>query len=163
MRALALALFLPMLAGSAWAQEPPAPTDGVPRAVRVRLGSDEMVQGFLRGHSADEVVVYTSAGKYRHIALSDVRSFEVRRRTGSQLTRGAIAGLLVWGSIVATNALDVIEEHGAASWQSGALLVGATGVGAAVGHGIPRYGWVATDPRHATAPARSLLRVTLRF
>jgi hypothetical protein len=164
MRALALGFTLVVLAAPARAAEKPA-TDTAGREVRVRLGSDEIVQGFLRGRSTDEVVLFTRAGRFRHVPLSDVRSFEVHSRKGTHTARGALVGLLLWGSVMATGAVDRLDEAGIASWESGALLLGATAVGAAVGHGVPRYGWVAADPSRASARPfpRSAVQVTLRF
>jgi hypothetical protein len=163
MRAFAFALILVVLAVPARAQEPPP--GETHREVRVRLGSDEVVHGFLRGRSADEVVVYTRAGQYRHVPLADVRTFELRSRTGTQMARGALIGVLIWGSVMATGAVDRLDDAGFASWESGALLLGAAGVGAAIGHGVPRYGWVPADPRRADAPAfpRSAVQVSFRF
>jgi hypothetical protein len=158
------ALTVVVLAVPARAQEalPPGETH---REVRVRLGSDEVVRGFLRGRSTDEVVVFTPAGQYRRVPLADVRSFEVRSRNGTQMGRGALIGVLIWGSVMATGAVDRLDDAGFASWESGALLLGAAGVGAAIGHGVPRYGWVPADPRRAAAPAfpRSLVQVSFRF
>lgn len=164
MRSFAFALTLAVLAVPAHAQDPP-PSSGPHREVRVRLGSHEVVHGFLRGRSADEVVVFTREGRFRHVPLTEVRSFEVRSRTGTQMGRGALIGLLIWGSVMATGAVDRLDDAGWASWESGALLLGATGVGAAVGHGVPRYGWVAADPARTsfrTFPG-PLVQVTLRF
>jgi hypothetical protein len=164
MRVFACALTLVVLAVPAHAQPAPVSSDAH-REVRVRLGSDEVVHGFLRGRSADEVVVFTREGRFRHVPMGEVRSFELRSRTGTQMGRGALIGLLIWGSVMATGAVDRLDDAGWASWESGALLLGAAGVGAAIGHGVPRYGWVAADPRAASAPGfpRSVVQVSLRF
>ena len=164
MRVFALGLSLAVLALPALAQEAPVAGE-TPRVVRVRLGNDEVVQGFLRGRSADEVVVFTSKSQYRHLSLGDVRTFEIRSRTGTQMARGALIGLVIWGSVMATGAVDRLDEAGIASWESGALLLGAAGAGAAIGHGVPRYGWVPADPKRASAFPfpRSAVQVTLRF
>ena len=163
MRAFAFALILVVLAVPARAQE--APPGSTHQEVRVRLRTDEVVHGFLRGRSADEVVVFTRAGQFRHVPLAEVRTFELRSRTGTQMARGALIGVLIWGSVMATGAVDRLDEAGFASWESGALLLGAAGVGAAIGHGVPRYGWVPADPRRIAAPVfpRSAVQVSFRF
>lgn len=137
---------------------------GPHRRVRVHVANDGVVQGFLRGRSADEVVVYTSARQFQRVAFNDIQRFEVRRRTGSHLKRGALIGVFVWASVMKIAAIDSLEEAGFASWQSAAILAGGTGIGAAIGASVPRYGWQAVDPRTAAAPALApSIRVTLRF
>ncbi len=163
MKQAALALSVLFLtAGSAHAQDAPAPRE--PQTVRVRLRSQETVQGYLRGRSKDEMVVFTSDGRYRHVALNDVQRLEVRSRTGSHLKRGALIGVLVWGSVMAAAALSSLDEAGVASWQSGAILGGSVGLGAVIGSQVPRYGWRVTEPRSVSRPALPPgVHLTLRF
>ena len=90
MRSLALAAtLLAVGVESAQAQNAPAPT-ALPQTVRLQLRNQDYVQGYLRGRSKDEVVIYTSEGRYRHVPLADVRQVEIRSRTGSHLKRGAL-------------------------------------------------------------------------
>jgi hypothetical protein len=137
--------------------------DGPHRRVRVTLRSADMVQGFLRGKSADEVVVYTADRHFRRVALHDIQRFEVRQRTGSHWKRGALIGAVVWISAMKIAAVDSLEEAGLASWQSGAIFAGSVGAGAAIGAGVPRYGWQPADPRSAAVVSAPQVRVTLRF
>src|SRR3954467_5070519 len=161
MRHAALALIVLSLATAvAEAQEVP-PATGVPRTVRVLLRNQDSVQGYLRGRSKDEVVIYTNKGQYRHVSLSDVQRFEVQSRVGSQAKRGALIGVAVWiGAVAAASrgSLDVT------SWESGALLAGSVGLGAVIGSRVPRYGWRPTSPSALTSIAAPPgLQVTLRF
>jgi hypothetical protein len=130
--------------------------------VRVRLRDDSTVRGFLRGNSADEVVVFTGEGRYRHVPLSDVQRFEVRRRTGTHVKRGAVMGVFLWASLMFAASIDSLEDAGPASWQSAAILAGGAGLGAVAGRSVPRYGWVPTEPSRLTGPAPAV-RVTIRF
>lgn len=154
MKALAVAACLAAFGGSLVEAQETAPL------VRVRLGNDSVVQGYLRGNSPDEVVVFTSGKEYRHVARADIRRFEVRERLGSQATRGALMGVFLWATVMFAASIDELEDAGAGSWQSGAILAGSVGLGAAVGKGIPRHGWRETTPGNLPRPAVS---VSLRF
>jgi hypothetical protein len=160
MRSLALAVSL-LAAGAdpALAQTTAAPA--LPQTVRLQLRNQDYVQGYLRGRSKDEVVVFTSEGRYRHVPLAEVQRFEIRSRTGSHLKRGALIGAAAWiGAVAAASrgSLDVT------SWQSGAILAGSVGLGAVIGSQVPRYGWRATEPsKLARGPGPLGLQVTLRF
>jgi hypothetical protein len=162
MRHAALALIVTSLATSvAEAQpQPPSPAP-LPRTVRVLLRNQDTVQGYLRGRSKDEVVIYTNKGQYRHLALSDVQRFEVQSRVGSHARRGALIGVAVWIGAVAAASRGSLEI---ASAKSGALLAGSVGLGALIGSRVPRHGWRTTEASTlaggATAPG---LQVTLRF
>ncbi len=163
MRALFLAALVLCAAGDALAQAPEPLAGESPRRVRIGLAG-ETVHGFLRGRSTDEVVVFTNEGRFRHVPLREVQRFEMRSRTGNHLKRGAAVGLFVWGSVMGAASFSAFDD-GVASWQSGALLLGSTGLGAAIGSSIPRYGWLDVDPgRLSGAPAFPRgLTVTLRF
>ena len=152
-RALACAVAVSLSAASAGAQE-------TQPLVRVRLGDAHYVQGYLRGNSADELVVFTSDREYRHVPRAAVRGVEVRERLGSHWRRGAAMGVFVWASLMFAASIDELEDAGAASWQSGALLAGSVGLGAAVGKGVARHGWRETSPSSLPAP---VFRVSLRF
>jgi len=137
---------------------------GTPPTVRVHLRNQDSVEGYLRGRSKDELVVFTSEGKYRHVPLADVQRFEMRSRTGSQVKRGALIGAVVWGSLMAVTRLSALDKAGFASWQSGAILAGGVGAGALIGSRVPRYGWRVTEARSVLAePPPPLLRLTFRF
>jgi hypothetical protein len=154
--ALTLAAFC-FAAGVAPAQDG---VPGVPPTIRLHLRNQDTLQGYLRGHSKDEVVLYTSEGRYRHVPLSDVQRLDVRTRTGSQIKRGALIGVLVWGATMAAAArgsLDVV------SWQSGAILAGSVGLGAVIGSQVPRYGWRPTEPRTLASSWSPGVAVSLRF
>ena len=167
MRSLVLVAML-LAAGVESAQaQPPAtstPTT-LPQTVRLQLRNQDYVQGYLRGRSKDEVVIYTSEGRYRHVPLADVRQVEIRSRTGSHLKRGALIGVAVWVGAVAAASRGSLDKWGVVSWQSGAVLAGSVGLGAVIGSQVPRYGWRATEPsalvRGPTPPPG--LQVTLRF
>jgi hypothetical protein len=160
MRSLALAVAL-LTVGADAAQAQTAPAPALPQTVRLQLRNQDYVQGYLRGRSKDEVVVFTSEGRYRHVPLAEVKRFEIRMRTGSHLKRGALIGAAVWiGAVAAASrgSLDVT------SWQSGAILAGSVGLGAVIGSQVPRYGWRETAPSAIVrAPAPPGLQVTLRF
>ena len=166
MRSLSLAAtLLAVGVESAHAQAPPSPAPTtLPQTVRLQLRNQDYVQGYLRGRSKDEVVIYTSEGRYRHVPLADVRQIEIRSRTGSHLKRGALIGVAVWAGVVAAASRGSLDKWGVVSWQSGAVLAGSVGLGAVIGAQVPRYGWRATEPsalvRGPTAPG---LQVTLRF
>ena len=164
MRSLALAAtLLAVGVESAQAQNAPAPTT-LPQTVRLQLRNQDYVQGYLRGRSKDEVVIYTSEGRYRHVPLADVRQVQIRSRTGSHLKRGALIGVAVWIGAVAAASRGSLDKWGVVSWQSGAVLAGSVGLGAVIGSQVPRYGWRATEPsalvRGPTPPG---LQVSLRF
>lgn len=160
MRAIVLAASLVVLAGAAAEAQTPAAT-ATPTTVRLHLRDQSSVQGFLRGNSADEIVVFTADGRYRHVPLADVQRAEVRQRAGSHAKRGALMGVFLWASLMFAASIDRLEDAGPASWESAAILAGGMGLGAAVGKGVPRYGWVATDPsRLGPVP---LVRLSLRF
>jgi len=162
MRHAALALSLLWLAAAPLAAQ--EPTAAGPQTVRVRLRNQDIVQGYLRGHSKDEIVIYTSAGSYRRVPLGDVQRFEVRSRTGNHAKRGALIGVAVWVGAVAAASRGSLDKWGVFSWQSGAVLAGSTVLGAAIGSQVPRYGWRATEPSAVTANGLPPgLRVTLRF
>ena len=165
MRQIALALVLSFVAAlgpSAQAQD--APAGGGPPMVRVRLRNEDRVQGYLRGRSADEVVVFTGDGRYRRLAMTEIQRFEVRSRAGNQAGRGALIGALVWVGVIAAASRGALDKFGVASWQSGAVLAGSVGAGALAGSRVPRYGWRLTEPSALTAlPPVPGVRVTLRF
>jgi len=163
MRAIALAATLAALTGAGAGAQDGAGAGATP-IVRVRLLDDSTVQGFLRGHSADEVVVYTSAGRYSHVPVREIQRLEVRRRTGTHVKRGALMGVFLWASLMFAASIDSLEDAGAASWQSAAILAGGTGLGAAIGKGVPRYGWVPTEPgRLSGSLPPPVVRLSLRF
>jgi hypothetical protein len=55
-------------------------------------------------------------------------------------------------------------KRGPASWESAAILAGGAGLGAAVGKGVPRHGWVATEPGRLTGSlAAPPVRPSVRF
>lgn len=162
MRTIVLAASLVLLAGAAAHAQTPAGTAN-PR-VRVTLRGQPTVQGFLRGNSADEVVVYTAEGRYLHVPLSAVQRIEVRQRTGSHWKRGAAMGVFLWASLMFAASIDSLEEAGATSWESAAILGGSVAVGAVVGKTVPRYGWVPTEPGRLTGAIDApRARLTLRF
>jgi hypothetical protein len=137
---------------------------GTPPTVRVLLRNQDSVQGYLRGRSKDELVVFTSDSKFRHVPMADVQRFEVRSRTGSHAKRGALLGLVVWGSLMTAARFGALDKAGFASWQSGAILAGGVGAGALIGSHVPRYGWRVTEARSVRVePTPPLVRFTLRF
>jgi hypothetical protein len=163
MKMIAVAATLVALTG-ATAQAQDAVGTGATPMVRVHLRSQSTVQGFLRGNSVDELVVFTSDGQYRHVPLAAVQRFEVRRRTGSHVKRGALMGVFLWASLMFAASIDSLEDAGAASWQSAAVLAGSVGVGAAIGKTVPRYGWVASEPgRLSGSLDPPLVRFSVRF
>jgi len=163
MRAIAVAATLIVLAG-ATAQAQDAVGTGATPMVRVHLRSQSTVQGFLRGNSVDELVVFTSDGQYRHVPLAAVQRFEIRRRTGSHVKRGALMGAFLWASLMFAASIDTLEDAGPASWQSAALLAGGVGLGGAIGKTVPRYGWVPTEPGRLTGSLDPPpVRFSLRF
>ena len=103
--------------------------------MRVLLRNQDSVQGYLRGRSKDEVVIYTNKGQYRHVALSDVQRFEVQSRVGSHAKRGALIGVAVWVGAIAAASRGSLEN--AASWKSGAILAGSVGLGTVIGSRVP--------------------------
>ena len=160
--AVAAVFFLFLEAVPARAQTTPGPT--VPQTVRVQLRNQDYVQGYLRGRSKDEVVIFTSDGRYRHVPLSDVQRFEIRSRTGNHFKRGALIGVAVWAGAVAAASRGSLDKWGVVSWQSGAVLAGSVGLGAAIGSRVPSYGWRVTSPSALVrGPAGPGLQVTLRF
>lgn len=160
MRTIAVAATLVALTAAAQAQ---AGAEAAP-IVRVHLRNQSTVQGFLRGNSADEIVVFTSDGRYRQVPMAEVQLFEVRRRTGTHVKRGALMGAFLWASLMFAASIDSLEEAGPASWQSAAILAGGAGLGAAAGKGVSRYGWVPTEPgRLSGSLAPPLVRLSLRF
>jgi hypothetical protein len=159
MRTLALVVFFLAGADAVQAQTAPAPT--VPQTVRLQLRNQDYVQGYLRGRSKDEVVIFTSDGRYRHVPLAEVQRFEIRSRTGSHGKRGALIGVAVWIGAVAAASRGSLD---ATSLQSGAILAGSVGLGAAIGSQVPRHGWRATSPSSIVqGPASPGLQVTIRF
>ena len=139
-----VAVLAALAGGAAHAQEGAA--SATAPTVRVRLRDASTVQGFLRGNSADELVIYTSDRAYRHVPLPEVQRFEVRRRNGSHAKRGAVMGVFLWASLMFAASIDRLEDAGPASWESGAILAGSAGLGALIGKGFPRYGWVESEP-----------------
>lgn len=161
MRAIVLAAAFVFLAGAAAEAQTSGPA--APR-VRVLLRDQPTVQGFLRGNSRDELVVYTSEGRYVHVPLAAVQRLEVRQRTGSHWKRGAAMGVFLWASLMFAASIDRLEEAGAASWESAAILGGSVALGAVAGKTVPRYGWVPTEPGRLTGTlAAPPVHVTLRF
>ena len=152
-RVLAAAVSLALLAPLAEAQ------DAAP-LVRVRVGANQMVQGYLRGNSADELVVYTSDKQYRHVPRSGISGVEDRERMGSHWKRGALMGIFLWASLMFAASIDELEDAGPWSWESAAVLAGSMGVGAAIGKAVPRHGWRETSLDRLPRPMAS---VTLRF
>ena len=152
-RVLAAAACLALLAPLAEAQD-------TSPLVRVRVGSNQMVQGYLRGNSADELVVFTSDRQYRHVPRAGISSVEVRERMGSHWKRGALMGIFLWASLMFAASIDELEDAGPWSWESGAVLAGSMAVGAAIGKTVPRHGWRETSLDRLPRPMAS---VTLRF
>jgi hypothetical protein len=162
MRSIALTLAAVLAAGAAQAQDAAAPP--LPKTIRVHLRNQDTVQGYLRGRSKDEVVIYTSEGRFRHVPFSDVQRLEVRSRTGSHVTRGALIGALVWVGAAAAASRGALDKWGVTSWQSGAILAGGVGLGALIGSQVPRYGWRPTEPAAlAAGPSGPGLRMSFRF
>lgn len=162
MKAIVLAAAAAALVGG-FAEAQEAGGNSTP-TVRAHLRNDSTVQGFLRGNSADELVIFTSDRAYRHVPLSDVQRLEVRRRTGSHARRGAVMGVFLWASLMFAASIDRLEDAGPLSWESGALLAGSAGLGALIGKGFPRYGWVDTEPARLTgAIDPPPVRLSLRF
>jgi hypothetical protein len=163
MRRIALAATLVVLTGAAAGAQDGAGNQATP-IVRVHLRNDSTVQGFLRGNSKDEVVVYASDRQYRHVPLADIQRFEVRRRTGTYAKRGAVMGVFLWASLMFAASIDTLEDAGPASWESGAVLAGSVALGAVVGKSVPRYGWVQTEPGRLTGSLDPPpVRFSLRF
>ena len=160
MRAIASPSYLAVLTGPAAAAQ-----DGRRSPiVRVRLRDDATVQGFLRGNSADELVVFTGDGQYRHVPLADVQRLEVRQRTGTHVKRGAVMGVFLWASLMFAASIDRLEDAGAGRGSRGRSWPAASAWGRSSGKSVPRYGWVPTEPGRLTGaldppPAR----VSLRF
>jgi hypothetical protein len=150
-RACALGAFV-LAASAVQAQE------AVP-LVRARTGG-EVVQGYLRGNSADELVIYTRDGRYRHVPRSGLQRLEVRERMGSHWKRGAAMGVFLWASLMFAASIDELEDAGAFSWESAAVLAGSVGAGAAIGKAVPRHGWRETN---ADRLPRPVLKVSFRF
>lgn len=162
MRAIVLAASLAALAGAT--AEAQTPAARATPTVRLHLRDQSSVQGFLRGNSADELVVFTADGRYRHVPLADVQRAFVRERAGSQAKRGALMGVFLWASLMFAASIDRLEDAGAASWESAAILGGSVALGAAAGKGVPRYGWVPTEPgRLAGALGPPPVRLSFRF
>jgi hypothetical protein len=158
MRTIVLAVTLAVLACATAEAQSEAPK------VRAHLRDQSSVQGFLRGNSADELVVYTSENRYVHVPRSALQRLEVRRRTGSHVRRGAVMGVFLWASLMFAASIDALEDAGPWSWESGAIFAGSVGAGALIGKTVPRYGWVPMEPGQLTGridppPAH----VTLRF
>ena len=158
MRAIVLAVTLAVLAGATAEAQTDAPR------VRAHLRDQSAVQGFLRGNSTDELVIYTAENRYVHVPRSALQRLEVRQRTGSHVRRGAVMGVFLWASLMFAASIDTLEDAGPWSWESGAIFAGSVGVGALVGKTVPRYGWVPMEPGRLTGqidppPAR----VSLRF
>ena len=151
-RALAAVAFLVLLAPCAEAQDQPL--------LRVRVGANDVVQGFLRGNSTDELVIFTSDRQYRHVPRSGISSVEVRERIGSHWKRGALMGIFLWASLMFAASIDELEDAGPWSWESAAVLGGSMGLGAAIGKAIPRHGWRETSLDRLPRPLAS---VTFRF
>jgi hypothetical protein len=161
MRTIALAATLVVLTGAIAEAQDGA---GATPMVRVHLRNDSTVQGFLRGNSKDEVVIFASDRSYRHVPLADIQRFEVRRRTGSHVKRGAVMGVFLWASLMFAASIDRLEDAGPWSWESGAVLAGSVGLGAAIGKGVPRYGWVPTEPNRLSGSLDPpLVHFSLRF
>ena len=88
----------------------------------------------------------------------------VRRRTGTHVKRGAVMGVFLWASLMFAASIDSLEDAGPASWQSAAIFAGGTGLGAAIGRSVPRYGWVPTEPGRLTGSLDPpLVRLSVRF
>jgi hypothetical protein len=161
-KAILCAVLLASPGAAAHAQESgvkPAPT------VRVLLRNQDRVQGFLRGRSADELVVYTSDRAYRRVPFSEVRRFEIQGRVGNHWKQGLLIGLLMAGGVVVTAPFDSLNDAGVASWQSAAVVGAGAVLGAGIGSTIPRNGWREADPRTSwgTAAPAAGVRITLRF
>ena len=152
-RTFAVAAGLALLAPLAAAQ------DATP-LVRVRVGSSQIVQGYLRGNSADELVVFTGDRQYRHVPRAGISSIEVRERMVSHWKRGELMGIFLWASLMFAASIDELEDAGTVSWESAAVLAGSMGLGAAIGKTVPRHGWRETSIDRLPRPMAS---VTLRF
>src|SRR5437764_15059213 len=98
MRYIALTLAGVLAAGAAQAEDVAGP---LPQTIRVLLRNQDTLQGYLRGRSKDEVVIYTSEGRFRHVPFADVQRLDVRSRTGTQAKRGALIGALLWAGAAA--------------------------------------------------------------
>jgi len=161
MRHVALTLAVVLAAGAAEAQDTAARS--TPPTIRLLLRNQDMLQGYLRGRSKDEVVIYTSEGRFRHVPLADVQRFEVQSRNGNHAKRGAVIGALVWVGAAAAASRGALDKWGVASWQSGVILAGSVGAGALIGSQVPRYGWRATEPGALGVTAPLAFRLSLRF
>lgn len=159
-KVFAVTSLLLLAAGAAAAADT---TPDAAHMVRVRLRNHDVVQGYLRGNSADEVVVFTSDRRYRHVPLAEMQAFEVRQRTGSHAKRGAMMGVFLWASLMFAASIDRLEDAGPASWESGAILLAGAGLGAGIGKGVPRYGWVPTEPRRLMGSGGPAVKLTLRW
>ena len=158
MRTIVFAASLAVLAGATADAQTATPT------VRAHLRDQSAVQGFLRGNSADELVIYTSDSRYVHVPRAALQRVEVRQRTGSHVRRGAVMGVFLWASLMFAASIDTLEDAGPASWESGAILAGSVGVGALVGRSVPRYGWVPMEPGRLNGQIDTPpVHVTLRF
>ena len=127
--------------------------------VRARVGG-QVVQGYLRGNSADELVIFTSDRQYRHVPLAGLQALETRERMGSHWKRGALMGVFLWASLVFAASIDELEDAGAASWESAAVFAGSVALGAGIGKAVPRHGWRETSPDRLPRP---VLKVSFRF
>lgn len=131
--------------------------------VQVRDGGAP-ISGFLRSRSADELVLVSADGREHRVAVAEVLRLERRTRTGSHLARGALVGAFLAGSLIATGAIDAIEDRGKTSGAAAGLFGAAVVAGGLAGSSVPRYGWATTDPRHGAADVpRPAVRVSLRF
>ncbi|HET7747181.1 MAG TPA: hypothetical protein VFM29_07755 [Vicinamibacteria bacterium] len=131
--------------------------------VQVRDGSPRLT-GFMRSRSADELVLVTADGREHRVAVAEVLRLERRTQTGNHMGRGALIGAFLAGSLIATGAIDAIEDRGKTSGAAAGLFGGAVVVGALAGRSVPRYGWSTVDPRHTAARApRPAVAITLRF
>lgn len=163
MKTLPAAVLLAVVATapSARAAEDPA----APARYRVTLRDGETrLSGFLRSRSADELVLVSADGRDHRVAVAEVLRLERRTRTGNQMARGALVGAFLAASLIATGAIDAIEDRGKTSGAAAGLFGGAVVAGGLVGRSVPRYGWNALDPRHAAARApRPAVALSLRF
>jgi hypothetical protein len=165
MKQAVLVFLLFVVSGTIASAQDRAPAGQPAPTVRVQLRNESRVEGFLRGRSADELVVYTSDGQYRRVPFTDVRRFEIHSRMGSHWKRGILIGLLMGAGVIATAPIDALDEAGVASWQSAVVLAAGAAAGGAIGSTLPRYGWREADAR--TSWSRRVpppgFQVTLRF
>ena len=154
MRHAALALTVMSLAGIAAEAQEARPT-ALPQTVRLHLRNQDTVQGYLRGRSKDEVVIFTSAGPVSPRAPGRGAALRGAQPDGQprQARRGHRRRRLDRGG--RGRLARISRQMGRHSWQSGAILAGSVGLGTLVGSRVPRYGWRPTEASGLTSGAAS--------